>query len=78
MTIQLIKRKNIQLRTVNKAIIAKGWKMELVKGDGYFYFIGDEASVCMFGVYVHSLNQLTLADWIDEAHAHLELQRRRK
>jgi hypothetical protein len=67
--------KNIQLRTVNKAIASKGWSVELVKGNGYFYFIGDDASVCMFGVYVNSLNQLTLADWLDEAKAHIEIQR---
>ena len=66
--------KNIQLRTVNKAIASKGWNMELVKGNGYFYFIGDDASMSMSGVYVNFLNDLTLADWITEAKEHLDVK----
>ena len=63
--------KNIQLRTVNKAIASNGWNMELVKGNGYFYFIGDDASTSLSGVYVNFLNDLTLADWLNAAQEHI-------
>lgn len=57
----------IQTRTINKALAAKGIKAELIKGEGYFYFIGDDVDCNVDGVYVFSLNELTLDRWIDEA-----------
>lgn len=59
----------MQLRTINKALSAKYPGLELVKGEGYFYFAG--AGVEMIsqetGVYVYKLNDLTLDHWIAEA-----------
>lgn len=55
------------LKQVNKAIVAKGYEFELVKGNGYFYFspTGKDDN---FGpsVYVCYLNQLTLDRWVKE------------
>ena len=51
---------------VNKAIAHLG-KIELVKGEGYFYFIGDDVNVWAESVYVYRLNELTLERWIEEA-----------
>lgn len=51
---------------VNKAI-AKLGQIELIKGSGYFYFVGDSVSVDASGVYVNSIGQLTLEQWIAEA-----------
>ena len=54
----------LTLKKVNKAIKDKGYDAELVKGDGYFYFSGEDVSLCFEqGVYVYRLNQLTLEHW---------------
>lgn len=54
------------LKQVNKAIVAKGYEFELVKGNGYFYFspTGKDDN---FGptVYVCYLYQLSVNQWID-------------
>lgn len=59
----------LTLRKVNDAVRAETSQyVELVKGDGYFYFVYDDgkrystASVC-----VNSLNQLPLTSWLYEA-----------
>jgi len=57
---------NVTRSQVNKAIKSLG-QIELIKGNGYFYFIGDSVSVDASGVYVNSIGQLTLDQWIDEA-----------
>jgi hypothetical protein len=56
----------IKLATVNKALAARGHaNVELVRGDGYFYFIGEDADqFYTSSVYVYRLNQLTLDQWI--------------
>ena len=55
----------ITLKQVNKAIAALGGKEELVKGDGYYYFIeGDAWSWDMQSVYVNTLNQMPLDRWV--------------
>jgi len=56
--------------TVNKAIKHLG-DIELVKGSGYFYFVGGSVDVNADGVYVYSLNELPLERWIEEAKAAL-------
>ena len=61
----------ITLRTVNKAIAHFG-DIELVKGNGYFYFVGEDVNVWAEGVYVYRLNELSLERWIEEAKAVLE------
>lgn len=57
----------LTLKKVNDAIKAAGIKAELVKGKGYFYFVGSEVRDDADGVYVYSLNELDLARWIEEA-----------
>lgn len=53
---------------VNKAIAHLG-DIELVKGEGYFYFIGNDVSVHASGVYVYTINELPLDRWVEEAQA---------
>jgi hypothetical protein len=59
----------MNIKTVNKAIADMGG-IVLHKGDGYFYFIGDNVDFSA-GVYVNSINSLTLEQWIEEAKARL-------
>lgn len=63
----------MQLRTVNKALNAKYPGLELVKGEGYFYFAGAGTEVCCeTGVYgVYRLNDFSLDRWIEEADARM-------
>jgi hypothetical protein len=57
----------ITIRTVNKAIAARGVAAQLVKGRGYYYFVGDAVSRATHtGVMVFRLNQLTVSEWLDE------------
>ena len=58
------------MNKINKELSKLG-KIELVKGNGYFYFIGDDVDIDISGVYVNSLNQLTLKQWIEEAKGRL-------
>ena len=57
----------LRLSTVNKEIKNLGFDCKLVKGNGYFYFM-----VLIFDkvkdscVYVNSLNQLTMQQWLFE------------
>lgn len=62
---------NVTRAQVNKAIKNLG-QIELIKGNGYFYFVGDSVSVDASGVYVNSIGQLTLDQWIAEANAVME------
>lgn len=58
------------LARIQKAISKAGIPLELVRGAGYQYFVFDDAnhfetaSVC-----VCYLNQLTVAQWVEEARA---------
>lgn len=53
---------------VNKAIQKAGMQeIELVKGKGYFYFIGDNVDLSKPSVYVYKVNDLTMDQWIQEA-----------
>lgn len=56
------------LKTLNKEL-AKLGQVELVKGEGYFYFNGKSVDQCKEqGVYgVYRLNDLTIEQWIEEA-----------
>jgi len=57
----------LQLKTVNRELKKLGSVDELVKGDGYFYFAGETSlSWSQCSVYVNSINQLTLDEWIEE------------
>lgn len=55
----------ITLRAVNRAIRAAGYDAELVRGRGYFYFIGPAVERATHtGVVVFRLNQLDAAGWV--------------
>ena len=57
----------ISIKTVNNAIKKLGGKAELVKGVGYFYFWSDDVTfVGGSSVFVYRINDLSLADWIEE------------
>lgn len=62
------------LAAVNKALAAAGIDAELVKGRGYFYFVGsvvdyaEEQGVC--GVF--RLSDLSVAQWVEEARQRIE------
>ena len=55
-------------RQVNKALANAGIKGELVQGNGYLYFVGDDFDRCYStSVAVCWLNDLSLSAWLDEA-----------
>jgi len=57
----------LTLRRINAAIAAIGGREQLVRGKGYFYFVGgNAASWPRSGVYVYRLNALTLDQWLAE------------
>jgi hypothetical protein len=56
-------------KKINAAVAAIGGTEELTKGRGYWYFAGGTS--CDWpssAVYVYSLADLTLAQWIEEYH----------
>lgn len=56
------------IKKVNEEIVKIGIQAELIKGDGYFYFIGDDVELAFTtSVMVNSLNQLSLEEWVEEA-----------
>ncbi len=58
----------LTIKQVVKAIKQKfSVDVELYKGEGYYYFDGACVSGCSStSVYVYTLNQLTLEQWLDE------------
>jgi hypothetical protein len=56
----------VTLRTVNQALRKAGITDELVKGAGYFYFVGEASNWPKCSVYVYRVNQLTIPQWIEE------------
>ena len=56
----------VTIAQVNKAIMPLG-SIALVKGSGYFYFIGESVDTRLPSVYVNSIRELSLNDWIEEA-----------
>jgi len=57
----------LTLKAVNKAIAARGIKAELIQGDGYLYFVGDDVEYAhTTSVSVCRLNHLTLERWMQE------------
>ena len=57
----------ITLKSVNKSIKSLGYDAELIKGDGYFYFIGTDVTEWEgSSVMVYRLNELSLDSWIEE------------
>jgi hypothetical protein len=73
------KKPVLQLRSVNKTLEEMGRKGELVKGDGYFYFIGDAVEYAeSTSVFVFKLNDLTMLEWVKEFDTIAENSRQRK
>ena len=65
----------LTLKTVNNVLAAKfhGKQIELVKGEGYFYFVGADVEHCeTTSVMVYRLNDLFLDHWVAEARSFLE------
>ncbi len=59
-----------QLRSVNKKIKELGLPVELVKGDGYFYFIYDDVPNKIYdskSIMVYSLTDFSRDRWVEEA-----------
>lgn len=58
----------LTIKGVNKAIAARGIKAEIVQGDGYLYFFGDDVelahSTSVYGVC--RLNHMPLERWMAE------------
>lgn len=61
------------LAAVNKALAAAGIDAELVKGRGYFYFVGSDMDYAEEqGVYgVFRLSDLSVSQWVEEARSKL-------
>ena len=62
------------LKKVNAELVRLGIRAELVKGDGYFYFVGQDVELAQEqGVYgVFRLNDLTLDQWVEEARQRMQ------
>lgn len=61
------------LAAVNKALASAGIDAELVKGRGYFYFVGSDMDYAEEqGVYgVFRLSDLSVTQWVEEARSKL-------
>lgn len=61
------------LAAVNKALAAAGIDAELVKGRGYFYFVGSDMDYAEEqGVYgVFRLSDLSVSQWVEESRSKL-------
>jgi hypothetical protein len=57
----------LHLKTINDELGRRGYKAELEKGNGYFYFQGGEAAGWLDRtVKVRTVNSLTLKEWMEE------------
>jgi hypothetical protein len=54
----------LTLGDINKALRSQGVKDKLVKGRGYFYFVGDASAWPDNAVHVHNVSDLDLDAWI--------------
>lgn len=57
---------------INKALRARGIKDKLVRGSGYYYFVGDASAWPDNAVHVYNVSDLDLDAWI----AHYERLKR--
>lgn len=63
-----MRRARTTIRRVNEALAAAGFRgVELVRGNGYFYFSGDTAHWHTTAVYTDRLTGMTVEQWVDEA-----------
>ncbi len=57
----------VTLKNINAALKAKGYKDELFKGYGYFYFMGDDAMNWNSGsVMTPHLTSMSVEEWVQE------------
>jgi len=64
----------LDLNAINAELKRLGYKVELTKGKGYFYFRAGEAEDWIDkGVPVRKLNDLTLKQWVEQYHRLKEL-----
>jgi hypothetical protein len=57
----------LDLKAVNGELARRGYKAEIAKGSGYFYFRSGEAGDWLDStVAVRKINDLTLKQWIEE------------
>lgn len=59
------------IKQFNKQIADKGIAAELVKGEGYFYFVGDAITVDS-SVMVYAFRHLTLDQWWEELRSRID------
>lgn len=60
----------LTLNRINKELALRNLPVQLVRGDGYFYFIGDVlGNKETTSVMVYRLNHLTMEQWMEEATA---------
>lgn len=58
----------ITVKAVNKALSDAGIPAEVFKGEGYWYFFGDEPPMWpQSAVYVYKLSDLSIEGWVQEA-----------
>jgi hypothetical protein len=57
----------MNLEQFNTHIANKGIKAELVEGEGYFYFVGEDVDLAKTtSVYVYAFDHLSLSQWETE------------
>lgn len=57
----------MNIKTVNKAIQKHFPKVKLVKGNGYYYIIGEGTETLpRTGIYVYALNRISIDAWVNE------------
>lgn len=57
----------MRLRTINNVFSAAKLPLELVRGEGYFYFVFDDGKrYDTLTIPVFKLHDLTFAQWVDE------------
>lgn len=56
---------SLRIADINREITKRWPGVELVKGEGYFYLIGDSLDLAYStSIYAFSVNQLTKAQWM--------------
>jgi hypothetical protein len=56
----------VTLNKINAAIKAAGGEDELVRGNGYFYFVGEDTPKWhQASVYTMFLSDFTVEEWVD-------------
>ena len=63
----------LTLKRVNKRLSQLGLNVELVKGDGYFYCIGDDVEgAYSTSIFTYRLNDLDMERWVSEVRSIIE------